>query len=94
MTTTPLLVRLPDELVRRFRRTVPVRQRSKFIQRLLEDAIPPSEGDEADPLYRTALSVEADAELASEMQGWEAATIADGLDAPQDRQRNGRTARK
>jgi hypothetical protein len=77
--TTPLLVRLPDELARRFRRSVAPRQRSKFIQRLLEDNLPPEDQGSEDPLYQLALSVEADAELAAAMDEWEAAANADGL---------------
>jgi hypothetical protein len=79
MPTTPLLIRLPDELVRHFRRSVSVRQRSKFIQRLLEDALPPDDGSNDDPLYRVALAVEEDAVLTSEMGEWETATLDDGF---------------
>jgi hypothetical protein len=78
--TIPLLVRLPADLVGRFRRRVPVRLRSRFIQRLLEDALPPEEGAEDDPLYQAALAVERDATLALEMDEWESATLQDGLD--------------
>jgi metal-responsive CopG/Arc/MetJ family transcriptional regulator len=77
--TTQLLIRLPDTLVRRLKRNVSVRQRSKFIQRLLEDALPPEDGGEDDPLYRAALAVEKEHELTTEMAEWEVATIADGL---------------
>ena len=38
-----LLIRLPDSLARRFKRHVATRQRSKFIARLLEEALPPEE---------------------------------------------------
>lgn len=79
MPMTPLLIRLPDELVRRFRRSVSVRQRSKFIQRLLEDALPPQDGGLDDPLYRVALAVEEDTALTSEMGEWERATLDDGF---------------
>jgi hypothetical protein len=79
MATTQLLIRLPDTLVRRFKRNVPVRQRSMFIQRLLDDALPPENGGDDDPLYQTALAVERDRALAAEMDEWEAATIDDGL---------------
>ena len=89
MATTPLLVRLPDELVKRFRRNVSIRQRSKFTQRLLEDALPPSDGDTDDPLYRAALAVEAETALGAEMQEWEAATIADGFEKPKTHQGRG-----
>ena len=77
MPTTPLLIRLPDELVRRFRRSVSVRQRSEFIKRLLENALPPDDGGRDDPLYQVALAVEEDRALASEMEAWETATVED-----------------
>ena len=79
MPTTQLLIHLPDELVRRFRRNVSMRQRSKYIQRLLEDALPPEDGGDDDPLYQAALAVEQDHALAAEMAEWEVATINDGL---------------
>lgn len=79
--TTQLLIRLPDALVRRFKRQVAVRQRSKFIERLLEDALPSEEVADDDPLYQAALAVEKDEQLAAEMAEWEQATISDGLDA-------------
>jgi hypothetical protein len=77
--TTQLLIHLPDALVRRLKRNVSVRQRSKFIERLLEDALPPEEGGDDDPLYQAALAVEEEHALAAEMAAWEAATIDDGL---------------
>ena len=77
--TTQLLVRLPDDLVRRFKRSVAARQRSKFIERLLQEALPGVENSEDDPLYRAALAVEQDEELAAEMAEWEEATDADGI---------------
>jgi hypothetical protein len=79
MPTTQLLVRLPDDLVRRFRRSVSSRQRSKFIQKLLEEALPSEDGGDDDPLYQAALAVEKDEGLATEMGEWEGATIGDGL---------------
>jgi hypothetical protein len=79
MSTTQLLIHLPDELVRRFKRSVSVRQRSMFIQRLLEEALPPEDGGDGDPLYQAALAVEKEHALANEMAEWEAATIEDGL---------------
>jgi hypothetical protein len=87
MATEQLLLRLPDDLVRRFKRSVPNRRRSAFVQQLLEQALPPVEGDN-DPLYRAALAVEKDARLAAEMSEWEAATVSDGLSAgPSRKQR-------
>ncbi|HEU0157102.1 MAG TPA: hypothetical protein VFQ82_13600 [Stellaceae bacterium] len=77
---TQLLLHLPDDLVRRFRRAVAARQRSMFVQRLLETALPPESGDD-DPLYQAALLVENDAALAAEMAEWEQATLGDGLAA-------------
>ena len=78
MSTTQLLIRLPDDLARRFKRSVSPRHRSKFIERLLEEALPLEEGDD-DPLYRAALAVEQEEALAAEMAEWETATIEDGL---------------
>jgi hypothetical protein len=76
--TTQLLIHLPDGLLRGFKRHVSVQQRSRFIQRLLGDALPPEDRDD-DPLYQAASAVEEDETLAAEMTEWEAATIADGL---------------
>ena len=78
MATTQLLIRLPDDLVRRFKRSVAARRRSAFVQRLLEEALPPEDGDD-DPLYQAALAVEKEGELAAEMAEWEVATVGDGL---------------
>ena len=78
MSTTQLLIRLPDELAKRLKRSVSPRQRSKFIQRLLEEALPPEDGDD-DPLYRAAIAVEKEDALGAQMDEWERATIADGL---------------
>ena len=77
MTTRQILLRLPDELARRFQRTVPARRRSAFVQRLLEAALP-SQGDDEDPLYLAALEVELDERLNLEMSEWDA-TVGDGL---------------
>jgi hypothetical protein len=71
-----LLVHLPDELVRRFKRAVPARQRSGFVKQLLEGALP---AEEDDPLYRAAVAVEQDEALNAEMEDWERTTIGDGL---------------
>ncbi len=78
MEAQQLLVRLPEELAQRLKRRVPTRQRSAFIQKLLEQALPADEGEE-DPLYLAALAVERDARLSAEMQDWDAAA-GDGLD--------------
>ena len=70
MPTQQLLLHLPDELVRRLKRAVPARGRSKFIQNLLEQALPPDGVGAADPLYLAALEVEKDEALAAAMGGW------------------------
>lgn len=70
-----LLVRVPDDLGERFKQTVPSRQRSAFMRKLLEAALPP----ESDPLYRLALQVEDEAALDEDMSVWDEA-VADGLD--------------
>ncbi|MFZ3237974.1 MAG: hypothetical protein WA417_13885 [Stellaceae bacterium] len=77
--TEQLLVRLPEELVRRFKRAVAPRRRSKFIEQLLEQALPLEETGDSDPLYQAALAVEQDEALAAEMAEWEGATLGDGL---------------
>ena len=79
MPTQQLLLRLPEDLVRKLKRTVAPRERSKFVQRLLEQALPPDEVSDSDPLYRAALAVEQDEALAAEMAEWETATVDDGL---------------
>jgi metal-responsive CopG/Arc/MetJ family transcriptional regulator len=78
MATQQVLVRLPEELARRFRRCVSDRRRSEFIQRLLEQALPPTDGSESDPLYQAALAVEKDARLAAEMTEWSVLSKDDG----------------
>jgi hypothetical protein len=83
--STQLQVRLPDGLVRRFKRSVAARQRSKFIENLLEQALPPVEVDDDDPLYQAALAVEQDEQLAAEMAEWEAETIGDGITPRRDK---------
>lgn len=71
-----ILVHLPDDLVLRFHRLVPPRQRSRFVQRLLEEALPTSDDD---LVYQAALAVERDEALNAEMAHWDA-TIGDGLE--------------
>jgi hypothetical protein len=82
MATQQLLLHLPDELIRRLKRTVPPRRRSKFIQDLLEQALPPDGVVETDPLYQAALAAEEDQKLAAEMAEWEPAMIHDGVSVP------------
>ena len=79
MSTQQVLVHLPEELVRRFRRAIAPRQRSKFIERLLEEALPADEVSDSDPIYQAALAVERDEALAAEMAEWEQAMLGDGI---------------
>lgn len=81
MGTQQLLLHLPDELVRRLKRAVPARSRSKFIQDLLEQALPPDGVGDTDPLYLAALEVEKDEALAAELGGWDA-VLGDGGASP------------
>ena len=85
MTTQQLLLRLPEDLVRRFKRAVAPRERSKFVQHLLEQALPPDEVSDSDPLYRAALATEQNEALAAEMAEWETATIDVGLPSESSR---------
>ena len=78
MATTQLLVHLPDGLLRRFKRHVSVRPRSRFIQRLLEDALPPEDRDD-DPLSKRHWPSRKTRHWRLKMAEWEAASIADGL---------------
>ena len=71
-----ILLRLPEELVQRLKQRVPARGRSAFVQRLIEQALPPA--DEDDPLYQAAVAVERDEVLAAEMAEWDG-TVGDGL---------------
>jgi len=81
---TQLLVRLPDDLAKRFKRSVAPRQRSKFIERLLQEALPNPQDSDDDPLYQAALAVGQDEKLAAEMGEWEEATLGDGLSGEPD----------
>ena len=70
-----LLLHIPDALAERFKQTVPARQRSDFVAKLLEKALPVEE----DPLYLAALEVEQDLALGAEMREWREGLIGDGL---------------
>jgi hypothetical protein len=63
MATEQLLLRLPEELVRKFRRIVPERQRSAFVRKLLEQALAANLDEDIDPLYLVAMAVEQDSRL-------------------------------
>ena len=74
-----LLVHIPDALVKRLHRAVPVKKRSAFISDLLENALPKDEDDE---LYRIARAVEKDKKLHANLKIWDDAS-ADGLETLQ-----------
>ena len=78
MVAEQLLLQLPEELVRRFRRVVPSGKRSLFMQHLPKQALPDDRQDD-DPLYRVGLAVEQDERLAAEVTEWETAMAGDGL---------------
>ena len=70
-----LLLHIPEALAERFKQTIPARQRSEFVAKLLEKALPVEE----DPLYLAALEVEQDLALGEEMREWREGLIADCL---------------
>jgi hypothetical protein len=70
-----VLVSIPDSLYGKMIATIPPRQRSKVIARLLEDEIKKRE----QKLYQAALAVEQDEELDAEMRDWEV-TVGDGIE--------------
>lgn len=70
-----MLFHIPDPVAERFKQAVPSRQRSAFIAKLLEDALPEND----DPLYKIALEVEQDTALNAEMSEWRNGLVADGI---------------
>lgn len=71
-----VLVSLPDDLAMRMKKTIPARQRSRVIARILEAEITKRE----DALYKCACDVEADHELNNDMLDWEV-TAGDGIES-------------
>jgi len=82
-----LLLHIPDALAQRFKQTVPARQRSEFVAKLLEKALPV----EDDPLYLAALDVEQDVALGAEMREWREGLIGDGLRGIAEREKRDAT---
>lgn len=70
-----ILISVPDQLASRMKATIPPRQRSKTIVRLLEKEILRREKR----LFDAALSVESDKQLNKEMQDWDI-TLDDGVE--------------
>ena len=53
--TTQILIRLPNEVARRFRNAIPARQRSEFVRKLLEENLPNVD----EQMYELAVKAEA-----------------------------------
>jgi hypothetical protein len=70
-----VLVSIPDSLYSRMTATIPPRQRSRLIAKLLEDELRKREQE----LYQAALAVEQDGELGAEMREWDV-TLGDGIE--------------
>jgi hypothetical protein len=70
-----LLLKLPAELMTRFKSVVPARQRTRVIASLVELEVQRREQE----IERVAAAVEADGVLNADMRNWDA-TIADGID--------------
>jgi len=70
-----VLVSIPDSLYSRMIATIPARQRSKLIAKLLEDEVEKREQE----LYQAALAVEQDEALGAEMKDWDV-TSGDGIE--------------
>jgi hypothetical protein len=70
-----VLVSIPDSLYSRMTATIPPRQRSKLIAKLLEEELRKREQE----LYQAALAVEQDEELGAEMREWDV-TLGDGIE--------------
>lgn len=70
-----VLVSIPDSLYSRMTATIPPRQRSRLIAKLLEDELKKREQE----LYQAALAVEQDEELRAEMREWDV-TLGDGIE--------------
>ncbi|MGB9498184.1 MAG: hypothetical protein ACKVE4_00200 [Dissulfuribacterales bacterium] len=71
-----VLVSLPDDLATRMKRMIPTRHRSRIIAKILEAEIAKREH----ALYQCACEVEADSNLNTEMDDWEA-TVGDGIES-------------
>jgi len=70
-----LLLQIPNELAERFKQAVPARQRSRYVAKLLEQALPVEDS----PLYLAALEAEQDQALGAEMREWREGLMGDGI---------------
>ena len=71
-----VLLDIPDDLAIRFKATVPQKARSAIVAELLAKALP----DQDDALFRLALEVEGDPELAEIASDWDG-VVGDGIEA-------------
>ena len=76
---TSMLIRLPDDVVSRFRSLVPARQRNKFLADLVAKAVADQESDLEKIAAAVTLEESNDRELQQELADWQQ-TDADGLD--------------
>ena len=76
---TSMLIRLPDDVVSRFRSLVPARQRNKFLADLVAKAVADQESDLEKIAAAVTLEESNDRELQQELDDWQQ-TNADGLD--------------
>ena len=76
---TSMLIRLPDDVVSRFRSLVPARQRNKFLADLVAKAVSDQESDLEKIAAAVTLEERADPELQQALADWQQ-TNADGLD--------------
>ena len=76
---TSMLIRLPDDVVSRFRSLVPARQRNKFLADLVVKAVADQESDLEKIAAAVTLEESNDRELQQALADWQQ-TNADGLD--------------
>ena len=75
---TSMLIRLPDDVVSRFRSLVPARQRNKFLADLVVKAVADQESDLEKIAAAVTLEESNDRELQQALADWQQ-TNADGL---------------
>ena len=78
-----LLIRLPDDVVSRFRSLIPARQRNKFLADLVAKAVADQESDLEKIAAAVTLEESNDRELQQVLADWQQ-TNADGLDDAHD----------
>jgi hypothetical protein len=74
--TVQVLIRLPNEIARRFRDAIPARQRSEFVRKLLEQNLPNMDEHMHELALQAQAFDDANPEEANELES----TLMDGLD--------------